>query len=146
MGNLRDRYTEEELKAKMSKGNQELSDLRECIFNLDVKEQEGMIGNIDTEQGVKESKNKLHYEVSWEFIEEMAKRMANNKSDKYPLYNWKKTINVQELKDAINRHHIEVMKGNYRDEDEELGHVVSYACNAMMLWWQLANKTNIKND
>ena len=67
----------------------------------------------------------------------MAKRMANNKSDKYPLYNWKKFIDVEDLKDAINRHHIEVMKGNYQDGEEILGHVVSYACNAMMLWEQL---------
>ena len=69
----------------------------------------------------------------------MAKRMANNKSDKYPLYNWKQKINVQDLKDAINRHHIEVMKGNYQDGDEILGHIVQYACNSMMLWEQLKN-------
>nr|DAI89585.1 MAG TPA: hypothetical protein [Caudoviricetes sp.] len=90
--------------------------------------------------GKKETEGKLHYELSWEFIEEMAKRMANNKSDKYPLYNWKKPIDVEDLKDAINRHHIEVMKGNYKDGDEILGHVVAYACNAMMLWEQLRDK------
>ena len=89
------------------------------------------------EQGKKENEGKLHYELSWEFIEEMAKRMANNKSDKYPLYNWKKNIDAQDLKDAINRHHIEVMKGNYSDGEEVLGHIVSYACNSMMLWEQL---------
>lgn len=91
--------------------------------------------------GKKEKEGKLHYELSWEFIEEMAKRMANNKSDKYPLYNWKQKINVQDLKDAINRHHIEVMKGNYKDGDEILGHIVQYACNSMMLWEQLRSKT-----
>lgn len=91
--------------------------------------------------GIKENDGKLYYELSWEFIEEIAKRMANNKSDKYPLYNWKKNINIEELKQAINRHHIEVMKGNYKDGDEVLGHIVSYACNSMMLWEQL-NKNN----
>lgn len=91
--------------------------------------------------GKKEKEGKLHYELSWEFIEEMAKRMANNKSDKYPLYNWKQKINVQDLKDAINRHHIEVMKGNYQDGDEILGHIVQYACNSMMLWEQLRDKS-----
>jgi len=96
---------------------------------------------VDTPKfGKKETEGKLHYELSWEFIEEMAKRMANNKSDKYPLYNWKKPIDVEDLKDAINRHHIEVMKGNYQDGNEILGHVVSYACNAMMLWEQLRDK------
>ena len=88
-------------------------------------------------RGIKETEGKLYYELSWEFIEEMAKRMANNKSNKYPLFNWKKNINVEDLKQAINRHHIEVMKGNYKDGDELLGHVVSYACNSMMLWEQL---------
>lgn len=92
--------------------------------------------------GIKETDGKLYYELSWEFIEEMAKRMANNKSDKYPLYNWKKSISVEDLKQAINRHHIEVMKGNYKDGDEILGHIVSYACNSMMLWEQLKNKNN----
>lgn len=88
-------------------------------------------------RGIKETEGKLYYELSWEFIEEMAKRMANNKSNKYPLFNWKKNIDVEDLKQAINRHHIEVMKGNYKDGDELLGHVVSYACNSMMLWEQL---------
>jgi len=89
--------------------------------------------------GKKETEGKLNYEISWRFIEEMAKRMQNNKGNKYPAYNWKKPINIEDLKQAINRHHIEVMEGNYKDGDEELGHVVSYACNAMMLWWQLKN-------
>lgn len=93
--------------------------------------------NKNTLEGIKETKGKLYYELSWEFIEEMAKRMANNKSDKYPLYNWKKNIDIEDLKQAINRHHIEVMKGNYRDGNEVLGHIVSYACNSMMLWEQL---------
>ena len=92
---------------------------------------------IENNNGIKETNGKLYYELSWEFIEEMAKRMANNKSNKYPLFNWKKNIDVEDLKQAINRHHIEVMKGNYKDGDELLGHVVSYACNSMMLWEQL---------
>lgn len=92
---------------------------------------------IENNNGIKETEGKLYYELSWEFIEEMAKRMANNKSNKYPLFNWKKNIDVEDLKQAINRHHIEVMKGNYKDGDELLGHVVSYACNSMMLWEQL---------
>ena len=95
---------------------------------------------IENNNGIKETKGKLYYELSWEFIEEMAKRMANNKSNKYPLFNWKKNIDVEDLKQAINRHHIEVMKGNYKDGDELLGHVVSYACNSMMLWEQLNKK------
>lgn len=93
-------------------------------------------------QGKKETEGKLSYELDWRFIEAMAKRMQDNKKGKYPPYNWKKPIDIEELKQAINRHHVEVMDGVYDDGDEYLGHVVAYACNAMMLWHQLKT-TNI---
>lgn len=96
-------------------------------------------------QGKKEVEGKLYYELSWEFIEEMAKRMANNKGDKYPLFNWKLPMGeegIEGLRQATNRHHIEVMKGNYADGDEPFGHLLAYACNSMMLWEQLKNKTD----
>lgn len=126
-------YTEEERKVFKDWNNSTAT--REGVGKYDLK-----VESKDENIGIKEVKGKLYYELSWEFIEEMAKRMANNKSDKYPLYNWKKNINIEELKQAINRHHIEVMKGNYKDEDEVLGHIVSYACNSMMLWEQLRLK------
>lgn len=88
--------------------------------------------------GKKESEGKLFYEFDWEFIEACAKRMQNNKG-KYPAFNWCKKIDVKELIQAQNRHHIEVMKGNYKDGDEELGHLTSYMCNAMLIWHQLKN-------
>ena len=88
--------------------------------------------------GKKESDGKLDYEFDWEFIEAFAKRMSQNKG-KYEPYNWKKSINIESLKQAMTRHHVEIMKGNYKDEEEELGHITSVACNAMMLWHQLTN-------
>lgn len=88
--------------------------------------------------GKKESNGKLDYEFDWEFIEAFAKRMSQNKG-KYEPYNWKKPINIESLKQAMTRHHVEIMKGNYKDEEEELGHITSVACNAMMLWHQLTN-------
>lgn len=90
-------------------------------------------------EGKKEKNGKLFYEFDWEFIEEIAIRMQQNKGDKYPPYNWKKLIDPEDLKQAINRHHIEVMKGNYEDDGNPFGHVVAYACNAMMLYHQLKN-------
>lgn len=93
--------------------------------------------------GIKESKGKLFYEFDWEFIEEMAIRMQENKGDKYPVYNWKKPLDIEDLKQAINRHHMEVMKGNYEDDNNPLGHIISYATNAMMIYYQLKN---IKNE
>ena len=88
------------------------------------------------DKAYKEKEGKLFYELDWDFITQMAERMASNKGKNEP-YNWKKLDNVEDLKQAINRHHIEVMKGNYKDGNELLGHVVSYACNSMMLWEQL---------
>lgn len=118
---------------------QPLDNNKECL-GWQIKRGEPVEYNrTESQKGKKETEGKLNYEISWRFIEEMAKRMQNNKGNKYPAYNWKKPINVEDLKQAINRHHIEVMEGNYKDGDEELGHVVSYACNAMMLWWQLKN-------
>jgi len=100
----------------------------------------------EADLGVKQSEGKLFYEFDWEFIEAAAKRMQENKGDKYPHWNWKKPIEIESLKQAINRHHIEVMKSNYRDGEDPLGHVVSYMCNAMMLWHQLKNRNESQQD
>ncbi len=62
----------------------------EFPFDTPIQEEKDIAFGYKAE-GIKETEGKLHYELSWEFIEEMAKRMANNKSDKYPLYNWKKS-------------------------------------------------------
>lgn len=105
-------------------------------FGSQPKSVEELLFNLSS-AGKKEKEGKLYYELSWEFIEAMAKRMADNKGDKYERYNWKKNIDIEDLKQAINRHHIEVMKGNYDDGQEFLGHIVSYATNSMMLWEQL---------
>lgn len=87
--------------------------------------------------GIKESEGKLFYEIDWEFIESMAVRMAENKGDKYPRFNWKSEIDIEELKAPLVRHFIEIQKGNYGDDGQEYGHVIALACNSMMLWYQL---------
>ncbi len=82
-------------------------------------------------EGIKEENGKLEYELDWEFIEGMAKRMSLNKG-KYPPYNWRKGIDIEKLKNALARHFMEVMKGNISDE-QEMGHLYALACNAMMI-------------
>lgn len=86
--------------------------------------------------GIKEEQGKLSYEIDWEFISEIAARMGKNKH-KYPPYNWHKPIELEGLKQALTRHFVEVMKGNYQDDDQELGHLSAIALNAMMIWYQL---------
>jgi hypothetical protein len=88
-----------------------------------------------SETSLKEEEGKLRYELDWEFVELIAKRMSLNKG-KYEPYNWKNPIAVERLLQAQSRHFIEVMKGNYSDE-QEYGHLVALACNAMMIIYQL---------
>lgn len=87
--------------------------------------------------GKKESDNKLSYELDRYFIEAMAKRMDQHKG-KYPPYNRQKPMDIQKLKEALNRHNVEIQKGNYDDEDK-YDHLSAIACNAMFIYYQLKN-------
>ena len=86
---------------------------------------------------VKESDNKLSYELDRYFIEAMAKRMQQNKG-KYPPYNRQKPMDIENLKQALLRHTIEIMKGNYTDI-EDYDHLSAIACNAQFIYYQLKN-------
>ena len=90
-------------------------------------------------QGVKETEGKLNYELDWEFIQQMAERMSQNK-DKYEPYNWKRPMEIEKLKQSLFRHVVEVMKGNYSDDGREFGHFESIALNSMMINYQLKVK------
>lgn len=89
---------------------------------------------------IKESDNKLSYELDRYFIEAMAKRMQQNKG-KYPPYNRQKPMDIENLKQALLRHTIEVMKGNYTDI-EDLDHLQAISLNAMFIYYQLKNHAN----
>lgn len=113
-----------------------MSDTRMVIqgFNRNVGKQAAS----ETATGIKEEDNKLSYELDWEFVEGMAKRMAKNKG-KYPPYNWQKEMDINKLADAMSRHFIEIQKNNFHD-DEDYGHFYAMACNAMMIVYQLKNR------
>ena len=70
---------------------------------------------IEEEEGYKESNDKLEYELDWDFIKQVAERMATNKG-KYSAYNWKKSMDIEKLKQSLFRHVIEVMNGNYQED------------------------------
>ena len=91
---------------------------------------------IEEEQGYKESNDKLEYELDWDFIKQVAERMSTNKG-KYSAYNWKKSMDIEKLKQSLFRHVIEVMNGNYQDEEREYGHLEALVCNAMFINYQL---------
>ena len=45
--------------------------------------------------------------------------------------------NFKKLKQSLFRHVIEVMNGNYQDEEREYGHLEALVCNAMFINYQL---------
>lgn len=88
--------------------------------------------------GKKETEGKLNYELDWEFIQQLAERMSQNKG-KYKPYNWMQPIDVEKLKQSLFRHVVEVMKGNYEDDGRTFGHLESISANVMMINYQLKN-------
>ena len=74
----------------------------------------------EKETAYKETVGKLFYELDFEFITQMAERMASNKG-KYEPYNWQKLDNIDDLKQSLFRHVLEVMNGNYQDDNREIG-------------------------
>lgn len=88
-------------------------------------------------EGAKETQNKTDYsEIDWEFIEAQALRMNKNKG-KYESSNYKKPMDINLLKQSLLRHVLEVMKDNYADDGDELGHLSAIALNAQFLYYQL---------
>ena len=90
----------------------------------------------ETETAYKETEGKLFYELDFAFITQMAERMASNKG-KYEPYNWQKLDNIADLKQSLFRHVLEVMNGNYKDDNREFGHLEAVAINAMFINYQL---------
>jgi hypothetical protein len=93
----------------------------------------GDIDEISQTTGVKESDGKLNIEYDWDFLKAQMNRMAKNKS-KYPKYNWQKPMDIQQLKDALFRHTLEVMNDNFDDDGDDLGHLSAIALNSMFIF------------
>ena len=99
-----------------------------------IKAQNNM--EIKEETAYKETEGKLFYELDFEFITQMAERMASNKG-KYEPYNWQKLDNIADLKQSLFRHVLEIMNGNYEDDNRAKGHLEAVAINAMFINYQL---------
>lgn len=93
---------------------------------------------MDYKKAYKESHNKLNYEIDFDFIKSIAQRMQSNKH-KYTPYNWKKLNNLEELKQSLFRHVLEIMQNNYKDDNRDYGHLEAVACNIMFIMYQLKN-------
>lgn len=116
----------------------------DVITNRSRGEKETMKGLRESKTAYKETEGKLFYELDWEFITQMAERMASNKKDsKYNLWNWKKpmtTKGIEDLKQATLRHLLEVLEGRYEDDGREFGHLEAISDNMMMINYQLKVK------
>jgi hypothetical protein len=88
--------------------------------------------------GIKETKDKLIYDIDFDYITGMAERMQLNRG-KYPVGNWQKPIDISSLQQALFRHTIEIMKNNFSDE-QDCGHLYAVGCNAFMILAQLKDK------
>jgi len=92
----------------------------------------------------KEKEGKLMYELDFSFITQMAERMRSNKH-KYEAYAWKNNLqSIEDLSQALFRHVIEVMKGNYEDDGRIFGHLEAIACNVMMINSQLKMRMRLQ--
>lgn len=97
--------------------------------------------------GIKETKDKLIYDIDFDYITGMAERMQLNR-DKYPVGNWQKPIDISSLQQALFRHTIAIMQNQFSDE-QMFGHLYAVGCNAFMIIQQLKNeraKSLLKNE
>jgi hypothetical protein len=101
--------------------------------------------HFDEVLGFKEESKKTNYEIDFEFIQQLAERMNENKF-KYQPYNWQKPIEIEKLKQSLFRHVVEIMKGNFKDEDREFGHLEAIALNSMFINYQLKNIKQNDNE
>ncbi len=93
----------------------------------------------DESKPTKQSDGKLFYELDWEFIEGMAKRMALNKQNgKYDVFGWRDNyLDIEAMKQAQIRHLIAVLKGESQDDEQLYSHYYALACNSMLMVNQL---------
>lgn len=96
------------------------------------------------EKPTKDSKGKLFYEIDWEFIEGMAKRMELNKQNgKYDRFGWRdKGVDVTEMNQALIRHLIAILKGELQDDEQAYSHYYALACNSMLIINTLKKQNN----
>lgn len=116
------------------------------LINKDIdKVIQNTVITTTNNQGYKESEGKLNVEYDWEFLEACMKRMGKNKN-KYKKDNWKQPIDIQSLKDSLFRHVLSVMNNKYNDDGDDFGHLSAIALNALFIYHQLKNYTNVNEN
>lgn len=108
-------------------------------YKLEEIEEGPVLAGKFKDKPTKISEGKLFYELDWEFVEGMAKRMELNKQNgKYSVFGWRdKGVDVPEMNQALIRHLIAILKGEVDDSGQEYGHYLALACNSMLIINQL---------
>ncbi len=96
--------------------------------------------------GEKETEGKISFqEIDPEFMALFAHRLSRNK-DKYPVGNWKKSIDINLLIDSIDRHLIDLKllidgKEPILNPDEIIqDHLAAITANCQFINWQLKER------
>ena len=121
----------------------ELEDLDKELFPKKIKQAKESLKDVTlpiTNEAIKFEDGKLTWEVDFEFLEGIAKRMEV--SSKYPPYNWQKPLDHKKLLTAGFRHYVQIMKGDFEDDGQEYGHLFAVATNLMMAYYQLKYNKN----
>lgn len=95
--------------------------------------------NTDQADRFNEWKREWHL-LDFESLEPMIKVLEYWK-DKYSADNWKKWFPKEQLLNSLQRHVVEVYKGNELDEESKQHHMAHIMCNAMMYIYHTNNNT-----
>ena len=101
-----------------------------------------MSNTLHNTSTLKQTEGKLNYELDFNFLKQLAERMQANK-DKYQPYGWKQPQDIEQLKQALFRHTLEVMNGNYSDDGRDMGHLEAIALNVMFINYQLKQEQSL---
>lgn len=91
-------------------------------------------------KAIKETQGKVTYQdIDWDFFDAISNRMDENK-DKYPIGNWKKDMDINEIARATIRHCRKILQPINNDPETTLEHSTAIGCNAMFLHYHFKNK------
>jgi len=85
-----------------------------------------------------DKKPKMHL-VDPDFHEDLS-RVLTLGAQKYAENNWKKNKDINRYISALERHLLEIKRGNFYDDETLLQHSSHIACNAMFLHYMIDKK------
>lgn len=92
------------------------------------------------EKAMRFNEGKLQWSlIDFKSLEDMVKVLEFG-AKKYERDNWKKSMNVHEIIEAMLRHTFSLLRGELIDKESGLPHIGHIQCNAMFIAYHLKNK------